>query len=239
MKIHLSPSPIGQGARARVDEMSTLLKAARQPDFPEVDALFAQALEKLAHAHARISVVGQVKAGKSSLINVLTGQPDLLPTEVNPWTAVITNLQFGHPDKPHSGGAFQLFSDAEWQHMIEGDSKTRAMAEELLPGFDSETLKRQVQEMQDTAKQRLGALYRHLLGEKHSVSTITPEVLERYVRAGQPAPLAAAVGRALPCRSRSGAWRSGWTCPTLSGSRRCWRAERRGVFVGLWFEEAA
>ena len=187
MKRHLSPSPIGHGARDRVDEMSTLLKAARQPDFPEVDALFAQVLEKLAHAHARISVVGQVKAGKSSLINVLTGQPDLLPTEVNPWTAVITNLQFGHPDKPHSGGAFQLFSEAEWQHMIEGDSKTRAMAEELLPGFDSETLKRQVQEMQDTAKQRLGALYRHLLGKKHSFSTITAEILERYVSAGHQA----------------------------------------------------
>ncbi len=187
MKQNLSPSPIGREARARVDEMSALIQAARQPDFPEVDALFAKALDKLAQSHARISVVGQVKAGKSSLINVLTGQPDLLPTEVNPWTAVITNLQFGHPDKPHSGGAFQLFSEEEWQRMIEGDSKTRAMAEALLPGFDSETLKRQVQEMQDSAKQRLGALYRHLLGKKHSFSTITPEILERYVSAGHQA----------------------------------------------------
>jgi hypothetical protein len=176
--------------------MSALISGARQPDFPEVDALFAKALAKLAQCHARISVVGQVKAGKSSLINVLIGQPDLLPTEVNPWTAVITNLQFGHPDKPHSGGAFQLFSEEEWQRMIEGDSKTRALAEALLPGFDSETLKRQVQEMQDTAKQRLGALYRHLLGKKHSFSTITPEILERYVSAGHQAADAAEVENA-------------------------------------------
>ena len=184
MKNTVNSSLVGMKAQARIGEMTALVEGARQPEFPELDALFAKALEKLSRSHARISAVGQVKAGKSSLINVLARQQSLLPTEVNPWTAVITNLHFGHPDKPHSGGAFQLFSEDEWQEMIEGDANTRKLAEDLLPGFDSETLKRQVQEMQDSAKQRLGSLYRHLLGKKHSFSTITPEILERYVSAG-------------------------------------------------------
>lgn len=86
--------------------MKKLVSAHRQPEFPEVDVIFARALGFLDQCHVRISVVGQVKAGKSTLINVLSGTKDLLPTEVNPWTAVITNLHFGHIDKPHSGGAF-------------------------------------------------------------------------------------------------------------------------------------
>jgi tRNA U34 5-carboxymethylaminomethyl modifying GTPase MnmE/TrmE len=40
----------------------------------------------------RIAVIGQIKAGKSSLINALIRRPGLLPTDINPSTAVITKL---------------------------------------------------------------------------------------------------------------------------------------------------
>jgi predicted GTPase len=45
----------------------------------------------------RIAVIGQVKAGKSSFINALAGKPTMLPTDVNPWTAVVTKIHFGEP----------------------------------------------------------------------------------------------------------------------------------------------
>ncbi len=146
--------------------------------------MFAKAVDFLDQCHVRISVVGQVKAGKSTLINVLSGTKDLLPTEVNPWTAVITNLHFGHLDKPHGGGVFQLFSEDEWQRMLEGDKEARALAEDFLPGFDSTVLKKQVEEMQEKARKRLGSLYKHLLGKRHHFNKITSEILERYVSAG-------------------------------------------------------
>lgn len=175
---------IAERSAARFQEFREILASARQPDLPEVDKMFQSALDKLDAFSVTLSVVGQVKAGKSSLINALTGMGDFLPTEVNPWTAVITNLHYGHPDKPDTGGVFQLFSEAEWERMLKGDSETRKLAEELLPGFDTSVLEEQIVEMQESAKARLGALYHHLLGKEHRFNSVTPEVLEKYVSAG-------------------------------------------------------
>ena len=179
-------STIGNESRISIDAMVKLVNSQRQSEFPEVEALMGAASSALNRCHVRISVVGQVKAGKSTLINVLSGIRDLLPTEVNPWTAVITNLHFGHADKPHSGGEFQFFSADEWQKVLEGDKETRAMAEDLLPGFDVSVLQAQIEEMKAKAEKRLGSLYRHLLGKHHRFNNITAEILERYVSAGHP-----------------------------------------------------
>jgi len=34
-----------------------------------------------------ITMIGQIKAGKTSLVNAMVGMPDLLPADVNPWTS--------------------------------------------------------------------------------------------------------------------------------------------------------
>uniref|UniRef100_UPI0035AFE45B dynamin family protein n=1 Tax=Paenirhodobacter enshiensis TaxID=1105367 RepID=UPI0035AFE45B len=179
-----SIDPIAESPRRRIDTFAGDLAPATAGDEAEAKPLIGRALERLRAASATVSVVGQVKSGKSSLINALTGLGNFLPTEVNPWTAVITNLYFGHPNKPASGGEFQLFSESEWLRMIEGDAETRRLTEELLPGFRRDILERQVLEMQQNAERRLGALYRLLLGKTHRFNEITPEVLERYVSAG-------------------------------------------------------
>ena len=51
-----------------------------------------QALRYLESLACRVAVIGQVKAGKSSFIGALVGKPNLLPSDVNPWTTVVTNL---------------------------------------------------------------------------------------------------------------------------------------------------
>ena len=52
-----------------------------------------RALEGELHAHsATITVVGQVKAGKTSVINMIVGKPGFLPSDVNPWTSVVTTV---------------------------------------------------------------------------------------------------------------------------------------------------
>ena len=55
-------------------------------------------LRLLDRLSCRIGVIGQVKAGKSSLINALMGKPGLLPTDVNPWTTAVTRI--GPADAP-------------------------------------------------------------------------------------------------------------------------------------------
>jgi hypothetical protein len=68
----------------------------------------------------RIAVIGQIKAGKSSLINALIRRPELLPTDINPSTAVITKLYFGAPAEQNNTALFHFFSDEEWEHIMAG-----------------------------------------------------------------------------------------------------------------------
>ncbi|WP_460275317.1 dynamin family protein [Celeribacter sp. ULVN23_4] len=178
--------PIGQQTEKRTEDLASLAcsVALKNGEVSEFDNILDNAVKILGEAVTTVSVVGQVKSGKSSLINALSGLGDFLPTEVNPWTAVITNLHFGHPGKPESGAVFELFSEDEWKLMIEGDQESRKLAEELLPGFKSEVLEQQIRDMQDSARKRLGSLYHLLLGKKHRFNDVTPEILERYVSAG-------------------------------------------------------
>jgi len=175
---------IGGNTADEIGKLAGMVGTVREPDFPEVALLLDKAMDALRHSSVGISFVGQIKAGKSTLINALADLDNFLPTDVNPWTAVITNLHFGHADKPSTGGEFQLFSEEEWSQVLEGDSETRRLAEKLLPGFKTEVLRAQVEEMQATAKARLGGMYQRLLGKTHAFNTVTPEILERYVSAG-------------------------------------------------------
>lgn len=52
--------------------------------------------EKLETHHMTVSVIGQFKRGKSTLVNALLGE-ELLPTGIIPITAAVTLLQYGEP----------------------------------------------------------------------------------------------------------------------------------------------
>lgn len=133
----------------------------------------------------RVAFVGQVKAGKSSLINALVEQPELLPANINPCTAVITRLSFGVPGKPRSGAQFTFFSKEEWRRLSMG-GRTRELTERLFPDFNWEVLKTQVKAMEDRAREKLGASFEELLGKEHLYEEIQPDLLVRYVGAEQP-----------------------------------------------------
>jgi len=72
-------------ARLREDLVHTghLLREVLEP---AGTGLVKDALRLLEHQVCRIAVIGQIKAGKSSFINAFVQQPELLPTDVNPWT---------------------------------------------------------------------------------------------------------------------------------------------------------
>ena len=139
----------------------------------------------LADLVCRIAVIGQVKAGKSSFVNALVGRPGFLPTDVNPWTTVVTNLHFDCASAPEGvAGAFRFFDHDEWTAIAEGGGRIRELTERLVPGFTSDALAKYLDAMKRRAEQRLGKEFGKLLGTTHTFHALDGDILERYVCAG-------------------------------------------------------
>ena len=77
---------------------------------------------------ATVTIVGQVKAGKTALINVLAGTPELLPSDVNPWTSVVTTLHINKPAPKNTRAEFRFFDRGEWDRLVRGGGRLGEMA---------------------------------------------------------------------------------------------------------------
>jgi tRNA U34 5-carboxymethylaminomethyl modifying GTPase MnmE/TrmE len=140
-------------------------------------------LKEVEQHSCRIAVIGQIKAGKSSLVNALTRRPDLLPTDVNPSTAVITKLYFGGPAERNNSALFHFFSDEEWDRIMSG-GRVGAHSLQRSSAVDGPRLQDQLGELRNRAEKRLGPQLGKLLGKHHLFNSVTGSVLERYVSAG-------------------------------------------------------
>jgi signal recognition particle receptor subunit beta len=152
---------------------------------PHALPLVTQARRLIQDQSCRIAVVGQIKAGKSSFINAFVQRGELLPTDINPWTAVVTSLHFrddGAP--PRYAAQFHMFTREEWQRLAEGGGRLRELTERLVPGFEPGLLRAQIEVMRTRVEQRLGSGIDQLLGQTHSYETATPELIDSYVSAG-------------------------------------------------------
>jgi hypothetical protein len=119
--------------------------------------LLQEARRQLEERACRIAVIGQIKAGKTTFINTLIGQPGLLPTDINPWTAVVSALHFRDGRKPEHAAVFQLFSVDEWKQIAKGGGRLRELTERLVPGFQPDLLRAQLEVMRSRSERRLGA----------------------------------------------------------------------------------
>lgn len=134
----------------------------------------------------RIAVIGQVKAGKSSLINALIRQPGLLPSDVNPWTTAVTRLHFKQrAEQREIAAEFRFFDADEWHQLAEGGGRIRELTERLVPGFEAGQLLQQLQAMRQRAAARLGSEFAELLGTSHAFEKFDRSTLEAYVCAGE------------------------------------------------------
>jgi hypothetical protein len=88
---HVSQSD-GAGAqlRDRLSWLAAQLQGLEQCVVPDGLARLTALQAQIATFQVRVSLVGQVKAGKTALANSMIGKPDLLPSDVNPWTSVVT-----------------------------------------------------------------------------------------------------------------------------------------------------
>jgi dynamin family protein len=181
-----SPPPEGIGApleaarNALIDLITRLAGVLGDHAGP----LLEVARRQLDERSCRIAVIGQIKAGKSTFINALARLPGLLPTDINPWTVVVTALHFrSAPVPPEHAAAFHLFSVDEWRALAEGGGRLRELTERLVPGFQPDLLRAQLDVMRKRAERRLGPKFPELLGQCHRYQTVTPQLLTDYVSA--------------------------------------------------------
>ncbi|MEM6566697.1 MAG: dynamin family protein [Pseudomonadota bacterium] len=140
---------------------------------------------QLKHAEPSVTMIGQVKAGKTSLVNAMVGAPDLLPADVNPWTSVVTALHLNPNVAPEDNRAsFRFFDMEEWSRLLDrggriGELASRAGAEDEL-----EKVREQVEQMREKSRKRLGDKFEMLLGQQHDYSHVDNDLIERYVCLG-------------------------------------------------------
>ena len=162
---------------------STRLRVAASSS--EYDVLLQPAENTLNNAMTSISFIGQVKAGKTSLVNSLMGKPGFLPSDVNPWTAVVTRLFFGKPGGPFNGAQFSFFDDNEWDKFSNRGGRLGELAADI-PGSENklDEIRGEVERMRERAKKNLGEQFHTLLGRGHKFEKASSEVLSRYICAG-------------------------------------------------------
>lgn len=147
----------------------------------KANAVVTSAIAEVQSQICRIALIGQVKAGKSSLLNALVRRPGLLPTDPNPWTAAVTHAHFAIGSREPERTIFEFFSAEEWHRFADEGGPLRELTERLVPGFEADKLKRQFQLLRDRARDRLGADFEGLLGATHSFETVSGGLLEQYV----------------------------------------------------------
>jgi len=141
--------------------------------------------KELATFEPRVTVLGQVKAGKTALINSIAGWADLLPSDVNPWTSVVTSLHLTPAEeRGETGACFRFMTEDEWDRLTNkggriGELASRAGAESELNKIQDQTEK-----VRANAKARLGRNFELLMGEEHEYSYFDKNLLERYICLG-------------------------------------------------------
>jgi tRNA U34 5-carboxymethylaminomethyl modifying GTPase MnmE/TrmE/uncharacterized protein YukE len=154
---------------------------------PAGAGVVADAMRVLERQVCRVAVIGQIKAGKSCFINGLVQWPDLLPTDVNPWTTATTHLHLHPRPEGEDAATFHFFAESEWEQLADGGGKLRELTERLDPGFEPELLRRHLSALKTRAANRLGPEFSRLLGQQHRFQALSRSTLRQYVCQGDPA----------------------------------------------------
>ncbi len=169
----------------KIEELEIALKALAQFADVQTQRRVVGLQERLRNFEPSVTIIGQVKAGKSSLLNAMAGWPDLLPADVNPWTSVVTSLHLT-PCKTVTDTAakFSFFEMDEWDGLLHNGGRLGELANRA--GADEEVVKlrHQLDAMREKTRSRLGRKFELLLGQVHNYLYFDQELIERYVCLG-------------------------------------------------------
>lgn len=132
-----------------------------------------------------VTLIGQVKAGKTTLLNAMTGRPGLLPADVNPWTSVVTALHLCPPVPDRTESArFRFFDEDEWSRLVEGGGRLGELAARAGADDDLARVRDQIARMRERSRKRLGRRFELLMGQEHEYGYVDAALIERYVCLG-------------------------------------------------------
>lgn len=152
---------------------------------PEARKKADKLIKSLGEFKPSITMIGQIKSGKTSLVNAMVGFPDLLPADVNPWTSVVTSLHLNTPMTEQSPTAsFQLFDQEEWDHLVEKGGRLGELSSRAGADDEMEKVRQQIADMREKTKARLGRKFELLLGQTHNYKHLDDELMQRYVCMG-------------------------------------------------------
>lgn len=129
-----------------------------------------------------VTLIGQIKAGKTALMNAMIGQPGFLPSDVNPWTSVVTSIHLNSRRRPENTRAlFRFFDEDEWDRLVSTGGRLGELAARV--GFEDEQaeIRDQVAAMREKSRARLGKRFELLLGTSHRYDAFNSELIDRYV----------------------------------------------------------
>ncbi len=148
-----------------------------------------RAVERLRNALAdfepSVTFLGQVKAGKTSLVNAMAGWADLLPSDVNPWTSVVTSLHLVPGKKRIEIGArFKFMTEEEWDRLLTKGGRIGELAGRAGADSELQKIREQIETMCEKSRKRLGRRFEMLLGQEHEYGFFDKNLVERYTVLG-------------------------------------------------------
>ncbi|MBL9047453.1 MAG: dynamin family protein, partial [Tabrizicola sp.] len=148
---------------------------------PETSKKMTRILQQVREVEPSVTVIGQIKAGKTSLINAMIGAPNLLPTDVNPWTSVVTSLHINTPSPELNVRAkFKFFDGVEWDKLVSNGGRIGQLAARAGADDELEKLRLQVVALREKAQARMGRKFEMLLGTEHRYAVLDDALLRRY-----------------------------------------------------------
>ncbi|MEX0285261.1 MAG: dynamin family protein [Paracoccaceae bacterium] len=149
------------------------------------DRAVSRLRKSLSEFEPSVTLLGQVKAGKTALVNALAGWSDLLPSDVNPWTSVVTSLHLVPGSQPvETGARFQFMTEDEWDRLLDKGGRIGELADRAGAESELQKIRQQVLDMREKSRKRLGRKFELLLGQCHEYSYFDKNMVERYICLG-------------------------------------------------------
>ncbi|SLN25370.1 GTP-binding protein Der [Roseovarius albus] len=165
------------GLTTQIDQLTSVADARSS-------ARLATLKTRMEEFTASVTFVGQVKAGKSSTVNILAGRPNLLPSDVNPWTSVVTTLNVNTRAPSDIKSKFTFFNQDEWNNLMVGGGRLGELANRAGADDEMDDIRRQIGEMKAASEERLGKHFDLVLGQSHQYDYFDDELIQRYVCLG-------------------------------------------------------
>jgi hypothetical protein len=169
----------------RVERVEQAMEALEELTGDSAKRSLARLQRELKEFEPAVTFLGQVKSGKTTLVNAMAGWADLLPTDVNPWTSVVTSLHLTPGSQAREISArFQLMKEEEWDRLVQKGGRLGELANRAGAGGELDTIRKQIETLREKSRRRLGKKFELLLGQEHEYGYFDKNLLERYICLG-------------------------------------------------------